>query len=206
MITSETGKPKEDLNDQIIQAARKLFQTYGLHKVTMDDIGKLIGKHRSSLYHYYKSKEEVFDAVKHAEINEVITDIVKKTASAPEIEKKIYAFCEVLLSISQKKRSIYTMLDVEIGDVELTAYATIKQSLHKRFTEKQESLLHSILNEGIAGGQLPPTDENSLLNLVFILISSLHGLRREMSIVNDFSRITAIAKILSEMILHQLRK
>jgi len=50
---------KEDIiQEQILQAAKQLFSVHGLHKVTMDDVAKAIGKGRSSLYYYYKSKDE----------------------------------------------------------------------------------------------------------------------------------------------------
>ena len=48
---------KDDLfQEQVIRAAQKLFQQHGMYKVTMDDVAKAVGKGRSSLYYYYKSK------------------------------------------------------------------------------------------------------------------------------------------------------
>ena len=55
MAESNIGK-EDDIQKQILQAALQLFQAHGFRRVTMDDVAKAIGKGRSSLYYYYKSK------------------------------------------------------------------------------------------------------------------------------------------------------
>ena len=48
---------------QIIEAAGVIFERYGFKKTTMDDIAYAAGKGKSSLYYYFKNKEQVFEAV-----------------------------------------------------------------------------------------------------------------------------------------------
>ena len=48
---------------ETIESAKKLFQQFGLHKTTMEDIAKSAGKGKSTLYYYFKSKDEIFDKV-----------------------------------------------------------------------------------------------------------------------------------------------
>jgi AcrR family transcriptional regulator len=56
---------REDLvRDEILRAARELFQTYGLTKTTMEDIAEAAGKEKSTLCYYFKNKEEVFFLLK----------------------------------------------------------------------------------------------------------------------------------------------
>jgi AcrR family transcriptional regulator len=89
---------KEDLiQEQILVAAKRLFAVHGLHKVTMDDVAKAIGKGRSSLYYYYKSKDEIFDAVMAIEIREMMTAISVAVAQAATTEDKLQAFCSAKL-------------------------------------------------------------------------------------------------------------
>ena len=45
--------------ERILSAAKNLFSRFGLEKTTMEDIAKAAGKGKSSLYYYFKSKEEV---------------------------------------------------------------------------------------------------------------------------------------------------
>jgi len=78
----------EEIQAQLLQAARQLFQLHGFRRVTIDDIAKAIGKARSSLYYYYKTKEEILDAVIAAEIGQLMTAITAATSQAPSAEKK----------------------------------------------------------------------------------------------------------------------
>jgi AcrR family transcriptional regulator len=53
---------------EIINQAQILFQQFGIKKTTMDEIAEACGKAKSTLYHYFKSKEEVFEAVIQKEL------------------------------------------------------------------------------------------------------------------------------------------
>lgn len=51
------------VREDIINASQAVFQRYGYIRVSMQDISKECSKGRSTLYHYFKNKEEVLDAV-----------------------------------------------------------------------------------------------------------------------------------------------
>src|SRR6202012_3830902 len=110
---SSVADPVKDIfvQQQILDAAKKLFQAHGLHKVTMDDVAKAIGKGRSSLYYYYKSKDEIFDAVMDIEISEMIAAIARAVEKAPDVEQKLNAFCIAKLGVIREKRGFFNVLD-----------------------------------------------------------------------------------------------
>src|SRR5438128_281123 len=90
---SESAAFKEDfVQAQILQAARRLFQAHGFAKVTMDDVGKAIGKGRSSIYYYYKNKEEIFDAVISADVRETLAAMSREINKVKTTEQKLKAF------------------------------------------------------------------------------------------------------------------
>ena len=96
----------DSIQEQIIQAAQQLFQQYGLQKVTMDDVAREIGKRRSSLYYYYRNKEEILDAAIDVEMQEILAEIVQAVEQADGFEQKLTAYCMTRLKISQKKKGI----------------------------------------------------------------------------------------------------
>lgn len=49
--------------EQLIKDSLKVFKEQGYHKTTMADIGKATGLLKGSIYHYFKSKEELMEAV-----------------------------------------------------------------------------------------------------------------------------------------------
>lgn len=55
---SESGQSEKKIN--IMKAAQKRFVKHGVHKTTLDEIARDLRIGKSSLYHYFKSKEELF--------------------------------------------------------------------------------------------------------------------------------------------------
>lgn len=58
-----TVKNPMDRKSDIINAARDLFQARGYDKVTMQCVMDSLGIAKGTIYHYFKSKEELFEAV-----------------------------------------------------------------------------------------------------------------------------------------------
>ena len=52
---------EEIIVQEVLNGAKQLMQQYGLKKTTMEDIAKSVGKSKSTLYYYFKDKEEIFD-------------------------------------------------------------------------------------------------------------------------------------------------
>ena len=48
---------------EILKAASECFARFGYEKTTLDDIGKMVGLNKASLYYYYKNKEDIFAEV-----------------------------------------------------------------------------------------------------------------------------------------------
>ncbi|PKN72465.1 MAG: TetR/AcrR family transcriptional regulator, partial [Deltaproteobacteria bacterium HGW-Deltaproteobacteria-10] len=53
----------EEVKQAIKAAAKRVFAKWGLNKTTMEDIAGEAGKGKSTLYYYFKSKEEIFETV-----------------------------------------------------------------------------------------------------------------------------------------------
>ncbi len=51
------------VRSEILTRAQGLFQQFGMERTTMDEIASACGKAKSTLYHYFKDKEQVFNAV-----------------------------------------------------------------------------------------------------------------------------------------------
>lgn len=66
-MNPELVQPIDPMQSSIIDAARELFSRYGYKKTTMEDIALALRKGKSSLYYYFKNKEEIFQAVLETE-------------------------------------------------------------------------------------------------------------------------------------------
>jgi len=198
---------KEDIiQEQILKAAKRLFHLHGLHKVTMDDVAKAIGKGRSSLYYYYKSKDEIFDAVMDIEIREMLTAMAKAIDTVTSVEQKINAFCVAKLNILREKRGFYNTLDMGMDADAISNFNQTKHIHHSLIMKQEGILLNQILTHGIETGELRAMNEKDQETLVFVLLSCLHGIKREMAIENNFERIETTVNTLSHMVMYGLKK
>ncbi|MBE9463563.1 TetR/AcrR family transcriptional regulator [Dyadobacter subterraneus] len=205
MIVRNPAKD-EVIQQQILLAAKQLFQKYGLRKVTMDDVAKAIGKGRSSLYYYYKSKEEIFDAVVDAEIIDMQMSISQAIDKETTAEKKLYAFFMTKLTVAQSKRSFFSTIDEGMDAAELSDYNKAKQAIRRRIMEKETAVISRILKEGIENQELRSMDQTEQESVQFVLLAAIHGLKREILMENDFSRIDSSMQTLTTLIIQGLKK
>jgi AcrR family transcriptional regulator len=198
---------KENLiQQQVLTAAKHLFQVHGLQKVTMDDVAKAIGKGRSTLYYYYKSKDEIFDAVINIDIRDMLTAISTAVDQASNVEQKINAFCVSKLKVLREKGAFYNTLDIGMDADAISHFNKMKIIHHNLIMKCEGELLREILSGGIKNDEVKPLSKKEMDTLVFVLLSSLHGLKREMRMENNFDHIEPTAETLSRMVMHGLKK
>jgi AcrR family transcriptional regulator len=93
----------DPIREEILNGARDLFERFGFKKTTMEDIARQIGKSKSALYYYYKTKEEIFEAVILNDIaasQTLVAEAVKKEESAAS--KFRVLFTSLLEGVKQK--------------------------------------------------------------------------------------------------------
>jgi AcrR family transcriptional regulator len=197
---------KEDLmHEQILKAAKHLFQLYGLAKVTMDDVAKAIGKGRSSLYYYYKSKDEIFDAVVMIEIREMLTAMTSAVSQASGVEQKLRAFFLTKLEVLREKRAFFKTLDVGMDADALSEFQKTKITLHHLIIRQESTLLEQVLTYGMNKGELRKMPAPELEMLILVLLSSLRGLKRELELEGDYEKAASMVDTFIRMAMNGLK-
>jgi len=194
------------MQEQILQAAKQLFTVHGFAKVTMDDVAKAVGKGRSSLYYYYTNRNEIFDAVVNMEINETLSTVEKAVDRAETVEAKFTAYCRVKLRLAKEKGSFFNALEAGMDAEALTHYNKTKVGLRELIMKRESALLTRIVQEGIKSRELAPIEKSKMDNLIFVLLSSLHGLKRIMHIERHTRDIEPIAAQFTSLIMRGLGK
>jgi AcrR family transcriptional regulator len=196
----------DSIQEQIIQAAQQLFQQYGLQKVTMDDVAREIGKRRSSLYYYYRNKEEILDAAIDVEMREILAEIVQAVEQAAGFEQRLTAYCMTRLKISQKRREFYNVVDSGMNAGEMSDYMKVKNVMHDRFRQMEIPVVKQILQYGIEKRQIRQLDSKEQDTLVTVLVSSLQGFKKEMVVRKRYSAIEPAVAMLVSMIIQGFKK
>ena len=194
------------IQEQILQAAKQLFAVHGFARVTMDDVAKAVGKGRSSLYYYYKNRDEILDAVVHMEINETLSAVEKAVDRAGTAEAKFTAYCKAKLRIAKEKDSFLNVLEAGMDAEALTHFNKTKVGLRELIMKRESALLTRVVQEGIKHRELAPIEKSKMDNLIFVLLSSVLGLKRTMHIERHTREIEPIAAQFTSLIMRGLGK
>lgn len=198
---------KEDqIQQQILAAAKRLFQVHGLAKVTMDDVAKAIGKGRSSLYYYYKSKDEIFDAVILIEIREMLSAMTQAVDQAMGLEQKLRAFFITKIEVLREKRAFFKMVDAGMDAEAFSEFQKTKIVHHNMIIRQESALLEALLTDSMNKGELRKMSPSELEMLILVLLTSLRGLKRELEMVGDFEKAVPAVDMFIRMAMHGLKK
>ena len=144
---------------RILSVAEKLFAEHGFDGTRVDDIADKAGVNKALIYYYFKSKDDILDALFSSAIKDVIEVIVSTYDDMQLEEHEIENIFNVLVTlISRKKRIISVMLmeslkssnpaphlfkvaDYFIGGEVETLEQLFKHKLHKKVTDSDRKLM-----------------------------------------------------------------
>ncbi len=80
------------VKQDIITAARKVFGKFGYKKASMNDIAAAAGKAKSSLYHYFESKEAIFIAIVKEELDNLVSKSLLEASRYRDPVERLHAY------------------------------------------------------------------------------------------------------------------
>jgi AcrR family transcriptional regulator len=138
---------EKNVKKSIIDAAVSVFSRYGYNKTTMDDIAKASKKAKSSLYHYFTSKEEIFKEIVNGEF-QVLKYVMSKAINKEDSPiNKMRAFILTRFYSIQKLGIFYSA----IKDEYIKNYDLLDK-LRKESDEEEIRIIKEILTGGINDG------------------------------------------------------
>lgn len=169
---------KDDIvKDDILKEAQKLFQQFGIRKTTMEDIARAMGKGKSTLYYYFSSKEEIFDAVVIKEMDEVFDRVRQAVEKAESAEDKLRAYTLTKIRAVQKRANLYKIVKGEIQEG-----LRCMKHIHTEYDMQEVKLVKNILRFGVKNGEFSKAVAKEMDLLPSVIVSSLRGLERDMVI------------------------
>lgn len=135
-------KGYDERKNEILDAAERLFYTKGYEKCTVNDILKEVNIAKGTFYYYFKSKEEVMDAIvsRYKDIAVLRAEGVLMLDKSPQ-EKLMHAF--MAMHIDDKIDS--DMLD----ELHKTENALLHQKTLNQLVSSMAPILVKIIEEGI---------------------------------------------------------
>lgn len=154
--------------EEIISAATNLFSRFGLEKTTMEDIARATRKGKSSLYYYFKNKEEVFAEVIRKEIAGLEAASMKAIEKEDDPYNKFRRFVETRLNYLVEKADQYTTVKDEC----LKHYGFV-ENLTADYSKWEISTIKSIVEYGRDKGLFEVTDLDSISHALFFALKGL---------------------------------
>ena len=184
--------PEHKKNDvvraEILKAAERVFQKWGSTKTTMEDIAREAGKGKSTLYYYYESKEEIFDAVVTTEFERILQKAKALAENAGTARERLIKYIVGSLTEMNDKSGAYTIIRDEIKH---------NQSFIRRLRDmiqmREERYIEGILRAGLKDKEFAYIRKSEIATAAKTITGMMHALELYLLLENDDSAQIDIA-------------
>lgn len=154
--------------EKFIEVARQLFARKGVENTTMNDIASASSKGRRTIYTYFKSKTEIFNAVIETETDKILSRLRVIIAKPISPEEKLREY------VSERFDAMKEIVGRN-GSLRAGFFRDVRkvQRAQKVISAKEVALLGEILEEGIGKGDFAPCDTRKES---IVIIHSIQGL------------------------------
>lgn len=90
-MAEQQEKPLDERGEQLIAEAGKIFWTYGIRSVNMDDLATRMGVSKKTLYHYVSDKNDLVEKVLDHLSNELRHEIEEQLKSDKNAIDELYS-------------------------------------------------------------------------------------------------------------------
>ncbi len=142
---------------ELMRTAAEIFRDKGYEGATLNDIAESFGTDRASIYYYFASKKELFQALFHDIVADVLEEnltVAEETAAAEGTARsKISRLIQQQLTsyeVNYPYVSLYIQEDMAKLRLDKTPWA--REMLRK--TKQFETIVLDVLTEGVDSGEI----------------------------------------------------
>lgn len=136
-----------DVAEQIIDAADNLFAKYGFRKTTLEDIASSLGKRKTAVYHYFKSKDEIFTKVVEKKVSVLEQALSSAISDDADPRDNIKNYVKMRMKILTEVADVYSSFREEY----IEKFSEI-EILRAQLDEREARLIESMLSSGVEKG------------------------------------------------------
>jgi AcrR family transcriptional regulator len=191
----------EFVKNQIIEASKKVFQEYGYKKTNMMLIAAASDKGRSTLYYYFKNKDDVLEALMLSLIKPLIESLNLKLTKRNTIEKNLRIYSEEHL-----KRINILKNTFEVFLKELKVGFDFTRKIMVRIRVKVVSHIEDCIKWAINNVEITPLENDDIKFLALAIVTSNENLVQEYYIYETIQGdITSRIKWINQLIIKSLK-
>lgn len=120
-MSDEEKSEKEAKRDLFVETAERLFKEHGVVDTTINAIVKELDVAKGLFYYYFKSKDDVIDAISDKYTNDLKLRVQKILNTSEDYETQLKVYIHNTIDSFQK---LWRQLDNKDGDIDLTILST----------------------------------------------------------------------------------
>jgi AcrR family transcriptional regulator len=172
---------KDDIvRAEILKAAERVFQKWGSNKTTMEDIAREAGKGKSTLYYYYQSKEEIFDAVVISEFEKILEKAKELAEETKTAKERLIKYIVESINEMKSRISAYTIIREEIKRNQ-----NFIKKLRDIFQVREERYIEEILKLGLENKEFTFIRKSEVTIAAKTITGMMHALELYLLLEND---------------------
>lgn len=161
---------------RIVEEAKKLFWKRGIENTKISEVAKAAGMCKSTLYVYFKSKEDIKNYISFEAMQYFYNELKDKIAlQSMNLHDRYMTMCYILVDFKDKYPLSFQLIVKEIcvDDTSLSEDSILREIYE--MGEKINSLIYNYLKEDIEV-DVKLKEDKELFNTVFLQWGSIYGL------------------------------
>ncbi|QKG78829.1 TetR/AcrR family transcriptional regulator [Tenuifilum thalassicum] len=190
MNMMESKPEHQDMRENIVRVATEVFSRFGFKKTSMEDIARALRMGKSSIYYYFKGKEEIFQAVVDKEANLLRVKVKEILDSSLEAKEKLRSYVKLRMDVIKHLSNYMEILkNDDLMNLELT------EKFRKKYDDEEITIVRQILEEGNKKGTFIIKD----LNLsALAIVTAMKGL--EIPLVTSTMGVESLNMVIDDML------
>jgi AcrR family transcriptional regulator len=160
---------RSDIQDLILDAVDALLAKYGYSKMTMEDVARLVGIGKGTIYLHFPSKEELVLAHIDRIAETVVRKLEEQAGSSDSFDRRLRRM--LILRVLHRFDSV-AHYSQSLGDL-LSSVRTALLVRRQAYFEKEAAVFEAVLRDGARLGALDCPDPRMTS---FVLIQSTNSL------------------------------
>lgn len=139
--------PSDPTREKILKVASRIFGKYGFQKTTIDEIARTAHKAKGSVYYYFTSKEDLFQAVVSREMDVLKQELMRVASEDEDSTTIIKKYLLTRLKVLSNAVNYHETLKADF--IETFEFL---DEMRSEFDDFEVDLLSGILQRGVKEG------------------------------------------------------
>lgn len=178
---------------EILNKAREMFSQRSYHAVSLEEISRALGMGKSTMYHYFSTKEELFTEVLKENVKELYEYVCSKVDAGQGFQEKVYLLVKAVLEHFEDNRETFLLLLRERLD--FLNLGQLRERLETTFRAEYDQFMNhfrEMVAQGRQSGEVVDLDPSIVIASIFGTINAAalavivhHPERKLTEIVDD---------------------